>query len=93
MQHNTPNMTEKELMTDMLNYQKHLMSIYTSSLAETADPQLRNTLQSHFSTIANDQFKLWQLMNQKGYYPIEQADMEKLTQQKQAAQQMQSTLN
>ena len=93
MQHNTPNMTEKDLMTDMLNYQKHLINNFASGLMETADPPLRNTINTHLSALANDQFKLWQLMNKKGYYPVEQADMQKLDQEKQMAQQMQGTLN
>jgi spore coat protein F len=93
MEQNSANLSERELMMDMLNSQKQLMSLYSLDISESACPKLRNTLGSLFTDISNDQYKLWDLMNRKGYYPVDQAEKQKLDQAKQKAQQMKPTMN
>ena len=93
MEQKNANLSERELMMDMLNSQKQLMSLYTLDLSEAACPKQRNTLGILYSDVSNDQYKLWDLMNRKGYYPVDQAEKQKLDQAKQKARQMKPTVN
>ena len=93
MEQNQFNMCEKDVLMDMLSTQKSLMSMYSLEISESVSPELRNTLDSLFSTVSSDQYKLWNLMNQKGFYPVENAEVTKLDQEKQKATQLKNYLN
>ena len=93
MEQNQFNMCEKDVLMDMLSTQKSLMSMYSLEISESVSPELRNTLDSLFSTVSSDQYKLWNLMNQKGFYPVENAEVTKLDQEKQKATQLKNSLN
>ena len=86
-------MNEKNILMDMLTTQKSIMGTYTNMLAETSCPNMRSVLQDQLILTASDQFKVWDLMNQKGYYPTKDASDQEVQQQKQSAQQLKATLN
>ena len=93
MEQNQFNMCEKDVLMDMLSTQKSLMSMYSLEISESVSPELRNTLDSLFSTVSSDQYKLWNLMNQQGFYQVENAEVTKLDQEKQKATQLKNSLN
>lgn len=84
---------EKSMLEDMLYTHKDMMNIYSTLLAETSDPNLRGKVQDLFLSIAVDQYKIYDLMSQKGYYQTKMATPDEVAQTKQSAQQMQSKLN
>ncbi len=92
MQQSQPMLDEKTLITDLLTTQKQRMSAYCTLLSETSCANMRMMLQDLFIEAAEDQFALFQLLQQKGWYPLKKAQQDEITQAKQQAQQMQSSL-
>ncbi len=75
-------LTDKEKMTDALTGQKHLTCEYNTFCNETATPEVRACLLSILRdehTIAEE---LFNTMSTKGWYPVEKAEDNKLSQAK-----------
>ncbi len=73
IQNQHPNMTEKELLTDLLNQEKQMMSLYASGIQEASCKNLRKILGSQFSQTSQDQYELFDQMREKGYYQTQDA--------------------
>ena len=86
-------MDEKTMLNDLLMTQKQLMTTYSSLLGETSCPKMRGMLQDLFIGNAAEQYKIFHIMNQKGWYPTKDAPEQDVNQAKQTAQQMKSTLH
>ena len=86
-----PNLSEKDLLNDLLETEKSLLSSYSTYLAEASCPNLRNVLHGNFSQTAQDQFEVWSHMKQKGYYATKDAQDNEVQQAKQKFAQMKST--
>lgn len=84
---------EKNILTDMLTTQKSLMSTYSTMLAETSCPNMRSVLQDLFINAATDQYKVFDIMHQKGYYKTKDASDADVQEQKQSAQDLKTQLN
>ena len=88
MQDNNMQFTPKEVMNDVLSTQKHLTDTYNTFANECACP----TLKSEFMAILNEEHQLQHEvfcdMQQRGWYQVEQADQNKITQAKQKSQGM-----
>lgn len=93
MQNQNQNLDEKTILTDLLTTQKSLMSTYSTMLAETSCPNMRSMLQDQFILAATDQYKIFDIMHQKGYYKTKDAMDQDVQEQKQSAQQLKSQLN
>ena len=85
-------MDEKTILNDLLNTQKQRMNMYCTLLAETSSASMRMMLQDLLVEAAEDQFAIFQIMQQKGWYPTKNAQQNELTQAKQQAQQLQTSL-
>lgn len=74
---------EKEMLNDFLISQKQLTSTYNTYAGECVSEQLRNT----FLNILDDEHKiqadLFCDMQSNGWYQVEQADQQKVTQARQ----------
>ena len=66
-------MSEKELLTDLLNSEKSLVKDYAGNCTEPACPQLRNILMSCMSECAGDQFAVFEQMHTRNMYKTKQA--------------------
>lgn len=66
-------MTEKDLMHDLLATEKQVISAYSVGITETSCPNLRNTLVTNFKNAQDAQYKVFDAMRQKGWYPIKDA--------------------
>lgn len=90
---NQAQLDEKTILTDMLTTQKSLMSTYSTLLAETSCPNMRSVLQEQFTAAAGDQYKIFSIMHEKGYYKTKDAQDADVQETKQSAQELKSQLN
>lgn len=78
-------MSDKEMVNDILSQVKSGLTTYTSSISETANQQLRQTLQQIRNSDEQFQYQLYQLAASKGFYqPASQADVKDIQQVKSA---------
>jgi spore coat protein CotF len=70
-----PDMTEQDLLTDLLNQEKQMISSYAMYIQEATCPSLRKVLMSQLSQTCQDEYQVFDQMRQKGYYtPKDAAD-------------------
>lgn len=62
------NMQDKEMVNDILSMVKSSLTGYASTITETSNQQLRQTLQQIRNSDEQFQFQLYQLAEQKGFY-------------------------
>ncbi|CAM2964801.1 spore coat protein [Hathewaya histolytica] len=86
--HTTPNLSEKELMQDLLTTEKQVIGAYSVGITETSCPNLRNVLVNNFTKEQNIQYKVFDAMKQKGWYPTKDAQTADVQQVKSQATQM-----
>jgi spore coat protein F len=91
MIHQQPNMTEKELLTDLLNQEKQMLSLYAVGVQEASCRNLRKILTSQFNQASQDQFELLDQMREKGYYQTKDATSQHVQQVKNTYKNMQAT--
>jgi spore coat protein CotF len=92
MTHQQPNMTEQDLLTDLLNQEKHLMSLYAAGIQEASCKNLRKLLISQFNQVSQDQFEVFDQMREKGYYQTRDAPSQQVQQLKNAYKNIQADL-
>ena len=64
---------EREALTDLLNSEKNMITLYTKALMESSCPQMRNMVEQGITQLAQDQYGVYTNMATRGYYPIKQA--------------------
>jgi len=68
-------MQEKDMVNDVLSGVKASLGTYAKTIAETNDPQLRQTFQQMRDADEKFQYDLYKIAHQKGYYqPAPQAE-------------------
>lgn len=85
-------MSEKDLMQDLLATEKQTISAYSTGITESSCQNLRNTLIDNFKNNQNIQYKLFDAMKQKGWYPTKDAPDNEVQQLKSEATQMMGEL-
>lgn len=85
-------MNEKELMQDLLTSEKQVVSAYSTGITETSCQNLRNTLVDNFRNAQDVQFKVFDAMKQKGWYPTKDAPTTEVNQLKTEATKMMGEL-
>ena len=85
-------MNEKELMQDLLTSEKQVVSAYSTGITETSCQNLRNTLVNNFRNAQDVQFKVFDAMKQKGWYPTKDAPTTEVNQLKNEATKMMGEL-
>jgi len=85
-------MTEKDLMQDLLATEKQVISAYSTGITESSCENLRNTLIENFRNDQNIQYKVFDAMRQKGWYPTKDAPDNEVQQLKNEATQMMNEL-
>lgn len=71
--HTSPNLSEKDLMNDLLATEKQTISAYSTGITEASCVNLRNVLVDNFKTAEDTQYKVFDAMRQKGWYPTKDA--------------------
>ena len=85
-------MSEKDLMLDLLATEKQVISAYSTGITESSCQNLRNTLVDNFKNDQNIQYKIFDAMKQKGWYPTKDAPDNEVQQLKNEANQMMNEL-
>lgn len=75
-------MNEKEMMQDLLATEKQIISAYSTGITETSCKNLRNTLVNNFTNVQDVQFKVFDSLKQKGWYPTNDAPDNEVAQAK-----------
>jgi len=86
-------LSEKDLLNDLLNQEKQLISTYSTYISEASCTNLRQVLTDQFNQTVQDQFEVFDHMRKKGYYQTKDAQAQEVQQSKQKFQQMQSELS
>ncbi len=76
-------MTEQEMMTDLLSTEKFLTGVYNTYCCEAATPAVKSCLMSLLQDTHRMQEALFAEMTAHGWYKTEQAEDQKLNQEKQ----------
>ena len=81
------------MMTDLLDTAKHITEVYGAYVCEGSSDTLRQVLQNNMDATANDQFQIFQQMQQRGWYQTKAALQQDVQQAKQKfAQQKQQLM-
>ncbi|MGI6468006.1 MAG: spore coat protein [Syntrophomonadaceae bacterium] len=68
-------LTDKEMVNDVLASTNASLTKYASVISETANPQLRSTIQQIRNSDEQFQYQLYQMAERKGFYkPAAPAD-------------------
>lgn len=87
-----PSFTEQELMQDILATEKQVISAYSTGITESSCPNLRNVLVDNFSRTQDVQYKVYDAMRQKGWYPTKDAQDNEVQQAKNKSTTMMNSL-
>ena len=80
---------DKDIMTDLLSSQKFVTDGYNTSVNECATPSLKCDMMNILTEEHQIQGTVFSEMQQRGWYPTEAADQNKVTQVRQKFQNMQ----
>jgi spore coat protein F len=83
---------EKDIMHDLLASEKQVITSYSTGITETSCVNLRNTLVNNFTKVQDVQYKVFDAMRQKGWYPTKDAPDADVQQAKNDATTMQNEL-
>lgn len=73
-------MEEKAIVNDVLSSTKSCLKDFESAITETANMELRQTLQSLRNSSESFQYELFKLAESKGYYvPAQVASVQEIT--------------
>lgn len=76
-------MQDKEMVNDVLSQTNSSLTGYANAIAQSSNPQLRQTLQQIRNSCETFQYDLYKLAEQKGYYHAAQmADQSDIAQVK-----------
>lgn len=86
------NLQEKDLMHDLLANEKQVISAYSIGITEASCPNLRNTLVNNFKAAQDVQYKIFNAMENKGWYTVKDAPANEVQQLKDQSNQMMGEL-
>lgn len=72
----TPVMTEKDILADCLRTEILLAQSYNSACIESADKNVFDNLKNILNEEHDIHYEIFNIMNQKGWYPVTQANMQ-----------------
>lgn len=75
-------MTDKEYMEDVLLTAKTLMSVYHYATQEASTESLHNQFKTNMNEAIAMEHEIYNAMQQKGWYPQQQADQQQIQQVK-----------
>ena len=66
-------LSDQEMALDLLCHEKACLSTLTTMVAEAANPALRRVLSDLYLQVSQDQYALFQQMQQNGWYEVKPA--------------------
>ncbi|MBY6035045.1 spore coat protein [Fictibacillus nanhaiensis] len=76
----TPQMNDRDLINDVLAYEKYMTDSYSVALNEASHDALYQDLLTVYNDTQNMQRELYNMMFKKGWYALEAADTQKIQQ-------------
>ena len=76
---NKVNMNDQELVTDLLDSEKYLTTMYQTATIEAATPNIRTGFKEVLNSTLDIQHDVFSCMSQNGWYPVDSADPNKVT--------------
>lgn len=74
---------DQDTFVDMLTVEKGLVKSYATALTEMSNPELRELIKESFNYASDDQNKVFEVMQRKGWYEVTKAKKQKIEQAKQ----------
>jgi len=93
MQNNAAELNEQESLNDLLNQEKQIATNYATFITEASCQNLRRVLTDNLNSSLNDQFQIYNMMKNKGYYPAKDASGQDVQQAKNKYQQYCNQIN
>ena len=85
-------MNDQYGMEDLLEQEKYLIHNYGTFIPEASCPQLRQVLTQNFTECVQNQYTIFDQMNQLGWYPTKDAPVADVNAAREKFQQMQQQL-
>lgn len=85
-------LNEKDSLQDMLNLEKSLVKIYSTAITEGVSKGFRTLIREHWNEATDDQIKVFFEMTEHGYYQVESAPEQTLTEQREKFSKVKSQL-
>lgn len=86
------NLSEKDLLNDLLDQEKTMVKNYASFITEVSCPNLRQVLTTQMNETATQQYQIFDQMRQRGYYKTKDAPTAEVNAAKQTMSQMKNNL-
>ncbi len=83
------NLSEQEILTDLLATEKHITSAYNTFITETTCSNLRQNLKNILTEEHSIHENLYNTMSQKGWYPVSDAPSQEVQKAKDKFSKMQ----
>ena len=87
------NLTDKEIMGSVLNGQKLAASSLTNLILESASSMLRNDAVSILTKTFDGQKQVFDMMAQKGWYAVQNADQQSISTAQQKIKNLESQMS
>ena len=72
-------MNDKDYITTLLTCLKEMTKNYTTAMTEASNESLHKSFHSNFEELMNLQREVYELMFRKGWYSLEKAETQKIT--------------
>ena len=72
------NLTEEDILTDLLLAEKALVKIYATALTEMSENKLRTLMKKYVGEVSDDQNQIFCQMQKRGYYEVAPAPKQKI---------------
>jgi len=86
------NLTDKEIMTSVLNEHKLAASALTTLVLESSSTMLRSDAESILTKTFNGQKQVFDMMSQKGWYPVQNANQQEISMAQQKIKNIESQM-
>ncbi len=70
--------SEESILTDLLIAEKGLVKLYATALTEASEAKIRTMLKKFVGEVADEQNKIFALMQKKGLYEVAPAQKQKI---------------
>ena len=89
---NGSSFSDQDRMEDLIAQEKFLIDGYSTFIPEASCPELRRVLSDNLSACFNDQYAVFEKMQQKGWYPGKEAAQTDVDQVRQKFAQLQQQM-
>ena len=86
-------LSDRDRLEDLLSQEKYLINAYGTFVPEATCPQLRQVLTANLTDCIQNQYTLFDQMNQMGWYPVKPAPTQDIDAARQKFAQMKQQMD